>query len=411
MKNITYIIFACHILFFACNSEEVSTENPPNLRVLSADEKTLIQTSNDFSFDLFKAIHQAQGEENIFISPLSVDIALAMTLNGASGDTKTVMQQTLGVETLNVDEANKAVKDLTSLLLDMDKKVALSIANSIWFHDVFTLKNGFADMVETYYDGTIEGLNFDDPGTKDIINQWVAGKTQDKIQNLISQIKDSDVMMLVNAIYFKAAWQYEFDKDQTREASFTLENGNEVNVSMMFTEEAKVSRFKHELFQLVEIPYGNGQFNMVILLPNEGKSTRNVMEVLNNQNLKGWLAEADTLTPELYLPKFKMKFKMNLKEPLTDMGMGLPFSEEAEFHGFFNENVGHKLFMDRVIHQSFIEVSEEGTEAAAATAVAIGLESINLDNIIRIDRPFIFLIRENHTGAVLFAGKMMNPGK
>jgi serpin B len=148
---------------------------------------------------------------------------------------------------------------------------------------------------------------------------------------------------------------------------------------------------------------------MIVLLPNEDKTTQNVMNVLNGAQLEEWIAQADTLTPKLYLPKFKMEFKMNLKEPLTDMGMELPFTEEAEFSEFFNEDVGEKLFIDRVMHQSFIEVNEEGTEAAAATAVGIGLVSIDLDKLIRIDRPFVFLIRENHTGAVLFAGKMMHP--
>ena len=406
-----------HILFFlliislltACNSEEVNVDNPPNLRALSGDEQELIQTSNNFTFDLFKAIYQTQSDENIFISPLSVDIALAMTVNGASGDTKEVMKQTLGLENLSDEAANEAVKKLTELLLGMDRKVTLSIANSIWYQDAFTLKDGFSDLIQTYYDGTIESLNFDDPGAKDIINQWVEGKTQGKIKDLISQIKDSDVMFLVNAIYFKADWQQQFDKEQTRESMFTLENGTQVPVQMMFTEEAKVSRYKHTVFQLVEIPYGNGQFNMMVLLPNEGKTTGDVMNVLNGAQLEEWIAQADTLTPKLYLPKFKMEFKMNLKEPLTDMGMGLPFTEKAEFHEFFNEDVGEKLFIDRVIHQSLIEVNEEGTEAAAATAVGIGLVSIDLDKLIRIDRPFVFLIRENHTGAVLFAGKMMHP--
>lgn len=408
--SFSFLLFVgAFLLVIACNPEEVNIDNPPNLRVLSADEQALIQTSNDFTFDLFKTIHQNQADENIFISPLSIDIALTMTVNGASEDTKSVMKETLGLENLNDEQANEAIKELTALLLDMDKKVALSVANSIWYRNIFTLKNGFSELIQSYYDGTIEGLNFDSPTAKDDINQWVENKTQGKIKDLISQIKASDVMFLVNAIYFKADWQQQFDKDQTRESMFTLENGSQVPVQMMFTEEAEVSRYKHSLFQLVEIPYGNGQFNMVILLPNEGKTTQDVMNALNGEDLSEWIAQADSITPELYLPRFKMEFKMNLKDPLTEMGMGLPFTEDAEFHNFFNENIGEKLFIDRVIHQSFIEVNEEGSEAAAATAVVIGLESANLDNIVRVDHPFVFLIRENHTGAILFAGKMMEP--
>lgn len=214
-------------------------------------------------------------------------------------------------------------------------------------------------------------------------------------------------MFLVNAVYFKADWKYQFDKSQTKEDAFTLEDGSQVPVQMMFSKGVKLKHYMDDTFQLLDLPYGNGQFNMAILLPAAGKTTADIMPMLSFQNLQSWLDKAGTLTPQLFLPKFTMKFKMDLKDPLIDMGMQLPFTSAAEFPGFFEEEAPCSI--DRVIHQSFIEVNEEGAEAAAATAVSIELTSVNTGNTIRIDRPFVFFIHEKHSGTILFAGRLMNP--
>lgn len=406
-------LFTLFMLLTRCTEEKVGMDNSPNLRTLSAEEQELVQTSNTFTFDLFKTVNEAEGDQNVFISPLSVDIALHMTVNGATGETKEVMKQTLGVEHLTDEEVNTAARDLTNLLLQMDKKVALSTANSIWYDNQLNLQSGFSQLIENYYSGKIAGLNFDDPATKDIINGWVEDKTKGKIKDLIESVDDASVMFLVNAIYFKADWMYQFEKSQTKEDQFTMENGNQVPVQMMFSKGVKLRYHANETLQLLEIPYGNGQFNMVMLLPNHQYTTQDVINALTAQDLKNWIDQADTLTPQLYMPKFTMKFKIdNMKDVLSKMGMGLPFTDEAEFNGFFQESVGKNLAINKVIHQSFIEVHEEGSEAAAATAVEI----VNRTSIgggstmtIRIDHPFVFLICEKHSEAVLFAGKMMNP--
>jgi len=409
------ILFALFtsLLFAQCSEEEPvgDQKNAPDLRPVSGSAETLVETSNSFAIDLFRSVYDSKGSENIFMSPLSVDIALHMAVNGASGETKEVIKETLGVADLSDEEVNEAAKNLIEQLLNMDQDVALAIANSIWFRDIFTLQPGFDSLIQEYYNGRIEGLDFDDPETKGIINQWVAEQTEGKIQNLIQQIKDTDVMFLINAIYFKADWQYQFNPDDTRDEPFYLADGGSVSVPLMSNRNTKVNyRFQDE-FQVVELPYGNEQFSMIILLPFGENTVDGLMSELTIDQFNGWLEQTDTLTTHLLMPKFKTEFKLNLNDVLKSMGMELPFTRDATFHNFFEQNVGEKLYMDRVIHQAFIEVNEEGSEAAAATAVAIGLESINLErpDMIRVDRPFAYFIREKHTGAILFAGTMMNP--
>ena len=409
-----FIIFLSFALlpFVRCSEDPVANEpNLPDLRPVSSTAETLVETSNSFAIDLFRSIHQQKSEENIFISPLSVDIALHMAANGASGETKEVMKKTLGVADLSDEEVNGAAESLIEQLLNMDQEVAVAIANAIWFRDAFTLQPGFDELIQKHYDGLIEGLNFDDPEAKETINRWVEDQTQGKIKDLIQQIKDSDVMFLINAIYFKANWQYQFDPSETQEAPFYLADRASVPVSMMANEGAKVNYHYEEGLQVVELPYGNGQFNMVMLFSQQENTVTDLMRDLTVDQLNDWLAQTDTLTTHLMMPRFKTDFKLNLSDVLKGMGMGLPFTNEANFGGFFNEIPGEKLYMDRVIHQAFIEVNEEGSEAAAATAVAVGVESVNLErpDMIVVNRPFVYFIREKHTGAILFAGTLMNP--
>lgn len=395
-----------------CSEDPVANApNSPDLRPVSNSAEALVATSNSFAIDLFRSIHQQKSGDNIFMSPLSVDIALHMAVNGASGETREVMKKTLGVADLSDEEVNDAAKSLIEQLLNMDQEVALAIANAIWFRDAFTLQPGFDELIRKYYDGRMEGLNFDDSEAKETINQWVENQTQGKIKDLVQQIKDTDVMFLINAIYFKANWQYQFDPSETRDDPFYLADGASVSVPMMANEGAKVNYKYEEGLQLVELPYGNGQFSMVILLPQDENTVANLMNSLTVDQLNGWLQQMDTLTTHLMMPRFKTDFKLNLSDVLKGMGMELPFTTDANFGGFFNEIPGEKLYMDRVIHQAFIEVNEEGSEAAAATAVAIGVESVNLErpDMIIVNRPFAYFIREKHTNALLFAGTLMNP--
>ena len=415
MKTASFILsISTLFLLLGCQDDSVSDLNiAPDLSLLSSEEAQLVSTANDFSFDLFRVLQEQEKDQNLFFSPFSVDVALHMTANGATGDTKTAMQQTLRVAGLEDETINTAVKNLAEQLAQADTRATWTTANSIWFKDKYTLQNGFSERIQNYYDGRIEGLDFDDPEAKDVINGWVESHTQGKIKDVLDKIEPIDVMFLVNAVYFQADWQYQFDASKTQEAPFYLEDGTQVSVPMMFSEGVKLRSHYDEQSRLLEIPYGNGQFTMVIVLPQAEQKVEDIISGMTAGTLATRLEQADTLTSQLYLPKFKLEFKTDLVAPLTTLGMGIAFGNGSSFGGFFQENIGGGLYISRVIHQAFIDVNEAGSEAAAATVATISFLSINAEPqpaSIRVDRPFVFMIREQHTGAVLFAGKMMQPG-
>ncbi len=410
MKTIFYILALIPLFLTRClfdDDEPKVTNEPPELRELELAELDLIESSNEFAFDLIREVNEVE-HNNFFISPLSVGYALGMTSNGAKGTTKEGIKIALDVDEMSDEEVNEAYKTLTSLLLNMDGKVDLSIANSIWYRNDLTIKQAFEQIMIEYYDAVVTSLDFAAPEAKEIINGWIEEKTNDLIKDMIDQIPPDAVMYLVNAIYFKADWKFEFDPELTVKAPFYLEDGTSIDVDMMTSTGSTVSQYLSPGIQFVEIPYGNGQFVMDIILPADDSTLDEMLEELSMSALNTMVENADTGTVELHFPKFKFAFKSLLNDYLINMGMETAFSDSADFSELFE--VSGPLQISRVIHQSTIEVNEEGSEAAAATVVEIietsaggGAQSI------WIDQPFLFLIREKHTNSILFAGKMMNP--
>lgn len=404
------IITAIVVLLTACNDNTPQPiDNEPNLRALSSQELDIIQTSNDFSDRIFKRVVSEKPDENVFISPFSISAALSMTLNGAAGDTQTEIKEVLGIDDLTEDEINEAYKELVTLLLDMDNRVDLRIANSNWYKNLLTINPSFQDILKEYYDAEVNGVDFTDPDVKNEINGWIEDKTNGKIKNMIDKIPSNVLMYLINAIYFKADWKYEFDKSKTEEKPFYLDNGKTVDTEMMYAKSIKLRYRTHNDYAFVELPYGNGQFNMTVLLPLQDKGINEVLEEFSVEDLNAALEDTSSYTAGVYLPKFKINYKQKLNDILIDMGMGKAFSDDADFSNLFQEGVSAKI--SSVLHQSFLEVNEVGTEAAAATVVTIIETSINPSQppVININRPFAFFIRERHSNAILFAGKYMDP--
>jgi serine protease inhibitor len=408
METMKKYLFLClSPLFVTCSTVEPEPSNEPNLRTLSTTENTIVNSSNEFAFTLFNQTQSA--ESNYFLSPLSVGIALGMTLNGAEGETKQGILNTIQFGDLTAAEVNRGYADLTSLLSGMDRTVSMNIANSVWYKQELSVKTNFKSIIESDYKGAVQGLDFTSPASKDIINGWVANKTNNKINDVIQQIDASIVMFLINAIYFKGDWTYQFDKAKTRNDNFYLDNGTNIQTPMMQAEKVNVTTFAHEKFSLINIPFGNKQFEFSVLLPNNQNTVEDIIPELRAETLHDWVSNSTEKTIELHLPKFKMKWKKRLNEDLSALGMGKAFLPGyAEFPNFFENPL--PLNIDFVEHHTFLEVNETGAEAAAVTVVGIEFTSIGAGPpVVKINKPFLFLIREKHSGTILFMGQLKNP--
>ncbi len=383
--------------------------NLPDLRSMSVQELEVIEAANNFSMDILASINAGHATENIFISPFSISAALSMTANGAKDETKEAIKKVLHASHLTDLEMNEAYRDLVKYLLELDKKTELQIANSNWYYNKYNIHPDFKYVLRDYYDTEVKAADFKNPQTVDQINAWIENKTRGKIKEMLDVIEDDIIMYLINAIYFKSEWKYSFDKNLTSKKTFHTPTG-EKQVDMMHSEGVKLSRYFHEDFVLADLPYGNGQYSMMVMVSNSGKDINDIIAGLDADKLLNYINQSDTATMEVFLPKFTLEFKKELKDVLKALGMEIAFEpKSADFKDLFQEQL--PACINRVLHQSFVEVNEKGTEAAAATIVEIKtFSSLPPENtIINVNRPFAFFIREKHSNTILFAGKMLDP--
>lgn len=399
--KIEFIALLIMLLFWTGCNTVIDEPTPINLDLKS---KALIEADNTFGLEMFRRIHETENE-NYNISPLSISLALAMTYNGARGETKAAMEEAMNLAGLSVDEINQSYQMLVKALLEADEKVTLEIAQSIWYREGFNVLNEFINVNKTYYDSEVNELDFDQNDALDIINGWIEEKTHGKIEEMIDEIDPNHVMFLVNAIYFNGIWKSKFEKKNTTKMNFTKEDGTIIEVDMM-TKTDSVNIFTNELLSAIEMPYGRGNFNMVVLLPNEGKTCTDVVSEMTTENWKSWMSDFSMANDVfIWLPKFKAEYEIELNDVLSAMGMEIAFNPRADFSGI---NGSGGIWIDYVQHNTFIDVNEEGTEAAAATVVAIR-EYAAIPNYFKADKPFIYAITEKETSAILFLGKMENP--
>jgi serpin B len=394
------------VLFWSCQEHAVS---PPEkiVRELTVAEKRLVETDNKFGLKLFREIIQQEKGKNVFISPLSVSMALGMTYNGANGSTEAAMRQTLEFGDMTLEEINSSYKSLIELLSQLDPKVKFQLANSIWHRQEYAFEPEFINLNQTYFNAAVRGLDFNDPGAAKIINGWVEQNTNGKIKQIVDDpIAHDLVMFLINAIYFKGIWTYQFDPQQTRDDQFTLPDGSKKACKMMNLT-AELPYFANARFQAVDLPYGDADFSMTILLPHPQTPIDALVADLQHENWQLWTKSFAKQTGNLSLPKFTLEYDLTLNEVLKVLGMEVAFSpEQADFTKMRRIR---DLYISKVKHKTFVEVNEEGTEAAAVTSVEIGVTSIGGGFTMRVDRPFVFAIRENHSGTILFVGKILEP--
>lgn len=381
-----------------------------NTIVLSEKAAKLVDVNNQFGFDLFKDVYQYEKEaENLMVSPTSVALALAMTYNGAEGSTKEAMEKTLRLHGLTSDEINQSYKSLVDGLKSLDKKVLLEIANAIFYREGFSVEETFVTTNRTFYNAEVSPLNFSLPKALETINGWVNDKTRTKIPSIIDEISPDHVMFLLNAIYFKGSWAKEFNKEGTAKQPFYGE-GNQIVDAMFMSRLDTLDYLKNELFSAIRLPYGSGNYNMYVFLPEPSKSLSEMVAELNKENWSKWMGDFKTTkSVQIMLPRFKYPYEIKLNDVLTEMGMGIAFSGAADFTGI-NRHGG--LCIDYVKHKTFIEVNEEGTEAAAVTIVAIrklSTEDMPTYTPFYANRPFLYAITEKSTGAILFLGTVKKP--
>ncbi|HDP99441.1 MAG TPA: serpin family protein [bacterium] len=405
MKKIIYFVTILALTFAMTTCSNSPTE-PGNreVRALTSVEKALIQADNSFGLKVFQEINNHEKNGNIFISALSISMALAMTLNGANGATKEAMQNSLELAGLSDQQINENYKSLIELLVSLDPKVKFQIANSIWYRDDMIFEQSFIDQNKKYFDALVSSLDFNSPNAKNIINAWVDEQTNGKIKEIVEKINRNDVMFLINAIYFKGIWKYQFDEKQTSDALFTLPDNSQIPCKMM-VQSGEFQYFANENFQAIDLPYGDELFSMVLLLPKPSVNIDSLIMEFDQNNWNQWISLFQKQSGAIFLPRFKLSYKLKMNDVLIALGMGVAFSDEADFTRMYKPG---GLFISEVNHKTFVEVNEEGTEAAAVTSVVISMTSIS-GFIMQVDRPFIVAIRENHSGTILFIGKIVNP--
>ncbi len=407
MRHFFEMVFSISIAttMAGCGDSFAPMEQLP--RQLSIAESELVEADNRFALELFREINRLEGDTNVFISPLSVAMALGMTVNGADGTTEQAMLETLELQGMAREEVNQAYRSLIDLLRGLDPNVEFMLANSIWHAQNRVPAQEFLNINQQYFDAEIAALDFGIPSAAETINNWVYANTNGKIEKIIDNgIPANVIMYLINAVYFKGSWTYQFDPANTHDAQFTLADGSKTTVDMM-SHEAKISIRStwRDGMLVAELPYSNDAYCMTILLPDPSEDIGTVVDALTEESLEEWLGELESTELEVSLPKFTLEYKLALNEALKALGMEVAFNAgEADFTRMYP---GGGVWIDTVLHKTFVEVNEEGTEAAAVTSVSMREFAAPADLI--VNRPFLFLIRERFSGTILFLGKVMNP--
>ncbi len=394
-------------VFYSCSQND---DDSLIKKEIELDEKSaqLVEADNAFGLELFQLIRANSEEENLMISPLSVSLALAMAYNGADGNTQKEMEEVLKLNGLTPEQINNSYNALVEALQSLDKDVVFEIANAIFYKDGFSVKQNFLDINHSYYNAKVDALDFTSPTALETINGWVAEKTHDKINKIIDSLSPNDRMVLLNAIYFYGNWALRFDEEGTKMLPFNMPDGSVKEVAMM-SKHDKLEYTQNDLFKAIKLPYGTGQYNMVVMLPNHGETSGSLINELTADRWTDWNKDFETEeNVKVTMPRFKFGFEERLETILKEMGMIDAFSDK---NADFSKISDVFLYISSVIHKTYIDVNETGTEAAAVTAIVFATTSVGQDDNIyfTVNKPFVFAITEKDTGAILFIGEVQNP--
>ncbi|MFC2115108.1 serpin family protein [Bacteroidota bacterium] len=413
MKRSLFIVFlaiSLVSLLNSCKSQKKSTEeSSPSTSGFNSE--SLAGASNQFAIDLFKQLQEKS--DNLVYSPYSISTVLAMTYSGAEGQTAQEMREVLYFPPAN--QLDPAEKDLNERILSNDTLdgIEISLANAIWAQENFHFLPEYMEKIKKWYDAPLTKMNFINEQSREEnrlkINQWVLDNTGQKIRNLIGEgvLNTNTRMVLTNAVYFNGSWMWPFNKHLTSPSLFHINSKESINTDFMHLTKT-LDYYEDEEIQAIRLPYKNERISMMIILPGSVEGWELVSRVLDLEKLS--LVEAQLTPKEVYvsMPKFSSELQFNLRKELSGMGMEKAFSRDADFSGMTGEK---NLFIDEVVHKAFIEVSESGTKAAAATSAIMGLKSALIEDPERFnaDHPFLYLIKDHQTGCIIFLGRLVKP--
>lgn len=374
-------------------------------------DERLVKASSSFGFQLFDRIATQDINKNIFISPTSVTIALSMTYNGASGETQQAIAKALELQGIKIDEVNDFNRNIQQLLANGDTNVELNIANSLWARKDIALDKTFLNKVKEFYQAEITNLNFNDPNSVSTINAWVKQNTKDKIEKVVDRIDADSLLFLINAVYFKGKWEAPFEKALTQPQPFTLSDGAKIQHPAM-SRSGEYRYYDAPTFQAISLPYGSGRFSMEVFLPKPNSNLVKFQQQLTAKNWQEWSTKFTRREGLIQLPRFKVEYETSLKNVLQKMGMAIAFNpDKADFRNL----TAVKAFISDVKHKTYVEVNEEGTEAAAVTSVEMRATSAIPNEeppfTMIVDRPFFFTISDRQTSTIIFMGAIQNPSK
>jgi serine protease inhibitor len=404
---------ACVVALASCSSATEPDRAPSPLerlpRALSETESAVLASSNRFAFDILRETLRDDESPNVLLSPLSASLALSMALNGAAGETQDGMREALRFGDASTAQINEANESLTELLLGLDASIDIRIANSIWARREFPFHQHFFDTARRWYSAQVTTLDFTASTAARTINDWVNRSTRGRITEIVDSPLPADaVMYLINAVYFKGSWRDRFDAALTTNAPFTRRGGGTSTVPMMQRGGPAFRHMTTDGVEIVEQPYSRGAFAMTIVLPPVGADVDALIATLDDATWDRWLKGLDEIEIDIVMPKYRLEYETVMNPALIALGMERAFQPgRADFTGM--SPAGADLYISNVKQKTYMDVNEEGTEAAAVTSVEVRVVSAPLRPRVVVDRPFIVAIRERLTGAILFIGRVGDP--
>ncbi|MFD1449218.1 MULTISPECIES: serpin family protein [Oceanobacillus] len=404
-----FLCFFTVIFLSACNTSNSEQENPADdiEQPDNASKETVQSGLNQLGFETLSGLDKNE-DGNLFISPISIWTALNMTYHGAGGETKEEMAEVLGIENIDSDALLSANHDLLMNQAGDNQELELYLANAVWFREDMEIESAYQEMLETSYLAQVEPLT-----TEDAINDWVAEQTNDRIDNMIDEISPNLILFLLNAVYFQGDWTYPFDESLTEEQEFHLADGSSIETPTMVLYEEELNYSENDDVQVVSLPYEEEEtIQMQIFLPNGDSSFTDFQEDFSLEKWQEWTDDMEKQTGTVFLPSFTLEYESILNDLFIDLGMEQAFDPNyANFSNMFTSIEDKGAYIDEIYHKTFIDVNEEGTEAAGATSVSIEETAAIIQDTFQMDinRPFLFTITNTEENIILFMGSMEQP--